>query len=348
MCVYVKNAKNGLGTARPEWPDVAAATGELIANGDLAQSFPDTSRTEVVSSGTSGTSGTASGTEVVETGTPGALRDPWQAPDEAEPEADPAHDPAHDPHEVTVQLDDVGSQVEDLLVRQAKGAKTGKGSPDASDGPVFVDESGRRSRRYRRIGITVALACGVYAVVIVVTLLSGNSNAPWLPVPGQNADQPAGEVDTTDGPADSAGSSGDGTGTGTGTGPGTGAAPPGTVPTAADGSTPTAKGTGSAAPGASAGPGKPGTSAGPSPTATSTTPGPGTGAVDPSTSPTPTQNSPSPEPSTSTGGGSTSPDPSASAGPTPNGASDPSPLAEGPVAEGPAGEATPSTTERAL
>ncbi|MCZ9344788.1 bi-functional transferase/deacetylase, partial [Streptomyces sp. TRM76130] len=62
---------------------------------------------------------------------------------------------------------------------------------------VFVDESGRRGRLYRRIGIAVGLACAVYAVVMVVTLLSGNSDAPWLPVPGKEDGNPAGKVDTT-------------------------------------------------------------------------------------------------------------------------------------------------------
>ncbi|MEV0119621.1 hypothetical protein AB0H77_41270 [Streptomyces sp. NPDC050844] len=74
---------------------------------------------------------------------------------------------------------------------------------DAPDGPVFVDETGRRSRRYRRIGVIVAIACAVYAVIIVGTLLSGNSSAPWLPVKPKD-DKPASQVDTPDRPADSA------------------------------------------------------------------------------------------------------------------------------------------------
>ena len=50
-------------------------------------------------------------------------------------------------------------------------------APDASDAPVFVDETGRRGRTFRRIGITVGLACAAYAVVIVGTLLSGYEDA---------------------------------------------------------------------------------------------------------------------------------------------------------------------------
>jgi hypothetical protein len=88
-----------------------------------------------------------------------------------------------------------------------------QGRPDgpdaASDVPVFVDESGRRSRTFRRIGIFVGIACGAYAVVIVVALLSGNAGAPWLPVPvpGQADDKPAaGEVGSSSAPDDSASS----------------------------------------------------------------------------------------------------------------------------------------------
>ncbi|WP_189709723.1 translation initiation factor IF-2 [Streptomyces phaeofaciens] len=98
----------------------------------------------------------------------------------------------HDPDEVTVQID----------APHAAGARSGQ---EASDVPVFVDESGRRSRTFRRIGISVGIACGAYAVVIVATLLSGNAGAPWLPVPGQGGDdKPSGEVDATRGPRASA------------------------------------------------------------------------------------------------------------------------------------------------
>jgi hypothetical protein len=127
-----------------------------------------------------------------------AGEDSWQESEH------PEH--THDPHEVTVQMDGVGRQLEDWLVQQAKGAPSAQ---DASDGPVFVDETGRRSRRYRRIGMAVGMACAVYAVVILATLLSGNSSAPWLPELGQKQeDGPAGKVDTPPLPADSAGPTG--------------------------------------------------------------------------------------------------------------------------------------------
>ncbi|MEV6618706.1 translation initiation factor IF-2 [Streptomyces sp. NPDC051051] len=97
-----------------------------------------------------------------------------------------------DPDEVTVQLDS-----------PHRGAGPRGGGPNASDAPVFVDESGRRSRTFRRIGIAVGLACATYAVVIVGTLLSGNAGAPWLPVPGRNDDEPAARVETSDEPISS-------------------------------------------------------------------------------------------------------------------------------------------------
>ncbi|WP_176986170.1 hypothetical protein [Streptomyces sp. 2231.1] len=165
----------------------------------------------------------------------GTLRDPWDesATTAADSMSAPAAgataartgDATHDPHEVTVQLDAV--QLGDVQLSPAAGAARGA---DA-DGPVFVDESGRRSRRFRRIGMLVAVACAVYAVVIVATLMSGSSDAPWLPVPGQNEQAPAGRVGISPAPADSARPSATGTGTGTGS-----AAPDDTV-APSDGST---------------------------------------------------------------------------------------------------------------
>ncbi|MFJ8468663.1 hypothetical protein [Streptomyces swartbergensis] len=304
--------------AQPEWPDVAAATGELLAD-DRAR---DRRATQVFSGGDVQVPGTrpSAGTELTEIlrgiprqsegeadsfaagpGTRPSVRDPWQE------DADPvghvragtlaAH--AHDPHEVTVQLDAV--QLGDGFVRQVEEG-TGAGSGTTGDRPVFVDESGRRSRRFRRIGIAVALACGVYAVVIVATLLSGNSNAPWLPVPGQKEGRPAGQVDTPPQPTESA-PAGD-----------TGATAPGSAPATEEATAP-APGPGALQPAASASPGRSGTAARPSPTATPTTPAaPGKGVTDPTptepadppttpaTDPTPTVE-PTPEPTEPTGAG---------------------------------------------
>ncbi|MEH0423779.1 hypothetical protein [Streptomyces sp. B21-083] len=217
---------------------------------------------------------------------------------------------------MTVQLDGVGRQVDELLVGQVKeGADAGGG-----DGPVFVDETGRRSRRYRRIGIVVGTACAVYAVVIVATLLSGNSDAPWLPVPGQQDEQPAGKVDTSPLPAesvlpsDSAGvTSAPGASVSAGVTPSKGAA----VAVPADASASASKNPGpsvSARPSASVGKPAPGTS----------TPGPDpepSVSVSSTPAPSPSESvAPSPDPS---------PTPTGDGGTVAGGPSDPTPIAEG-------------------
>ncbi|MFI0967229.1 hypothetical protein ACH4S8_38460 [Streptomyces sp. NPDC021080] len=123
---------------------------------------------------------------------PGATPDAGRPlPASAENSGAPAN--GHDPNEVTVQLGGVSLRARGTV----QPGKNVSAAGEASEGPVFVDASGRRSRRFRRLGMLVAVACAVYAVVIVATLLSGNSNAPWLPVPGQEEDMPAGQVKTS-------------------------------------------------------------------------------------------------------------------------------------------------------
>jgi hypothetical protein len=253
----------------------------------------------------------------------GVLADPW------------GKSAGADPDEVTVQLDGPVQRVDD-------GGKSGPGAGrDGSDGPVFVDESGRRSRRYRRIGMAVGIACAVYAVVIVATLLSGSSDAPWLPVPGQKDDAPAGKVDTSPLPAESGRASG-----------GSGSVAPGNIPTARNGTTPSPGASASGKPGASKGPsGKASTSASPGPSASksaSATSG-GSGGnpvVRPSQ---PTSASPDPTPTTST-----SPPADPTPTPTPTGStgtgtvadapSTPSPVAQEPAASASAPAPAPSQT----
>ncbi|MDQ0684178.1 hypothetical protein QFZ56_003141 [Streptomyces achromogenes] len=172
------------------------------------------------------------------------LRDPW-----GEKPGGPDGEGA-DPGEVTVQLDPLKQGRPD-------------GTDAAGDVPVFVDESGRRSRTFRRIGIFVGIACGAYAVVIVAALLSGNAGAPWLPVPvpGQADDKPAaGEVDSSSAPDDSAS-------------PGPGA-PDSVRP----------GGTGATASGSAAAPGRPGASKGPGASGSAAPTGAASAAVRPSAS----------------------------------------------------------------
>ncbi|WP_166022241.1 hypothetical protein [Streptomyces chilikensis] len=113
------------------------------------------------------------------------------------------------PIEVTVQLKavSIGGRNAGTPVRRSETAP-------GQDGPVFVDSSGRRSRRFRRLGALIGLVCAVYAVAIVFTLLSGNSSAPWLPVPEQKqrGDAPAGAPEQPSSPPGDAVPSPSGTG----------------------------------------------------------------------------------------------------------------------------------------
>jgi hypothetical protein len=99
--------------------------------------------------------------------------------------------------EVTVQL----SAVTIGDGRLGVPASAEPAAPD-HDGPVFVDVSGRRGRRFRLLGAVIGVACAVFAVAIVATLLSQNSSAPWLPVPEQKPRQetPAQQAETTPSP----------------------------------------------------------------------------------------------------------------------------------------------------
>ncbi|MEV0175409.1 hypothetical protein AB0I00_30365 [Streptomyces sp. NPDC050803] len=261
---------------------------------------------------------------------PASVRDPWQDPEaEREPVGSAA---THDPHEVTIQLDGIGLQL-DGAIRAAKGGPGG--GSDSSDGPVFVDESGRRSRRFRRLGIAVGIACAVYAVVIVTTLLSGNSNAPWLPVKSPKDEQPAGQVDTPPLPAESAPSTG------------TGEVSPGASPSASDGVTPS-PGASATAPDASGTAEEPGVTTDPEPTATKTTTDPGTdptwdpdptdAPTTPTTDPTPTDEPTTPDPTETEGeggSGGTGTDNVA------DGPSDPTPITDERPAEEPGSTASP-------
>lgn len=260
-----------------------------------------------------------------------SVRDPWQEEPAGEPVA-----VTHDPHEVTVQLDAVQFGADGVL--RTATAKPG-GSQESADGPVFVDESGRRSRRYRRIGLAVGLACAGYAAVIVATLVSGNSDAPWLPVPGQQQERPAGKVETSPRP--------DGTDTAPGSGTGL---LPGDSPS--DGATGLPEpGASVPAPGATAGRDEPGASADPEPTATrrSRQPGSATGTTpapqaseQPATTPPPASPPPADDPAPVTSA------PAGDGGAAP--AADPvaAPAADRPVAAENAGaEPAPTATSAA-
>ncbi|MEU9440655.1 hypothetical protein AB0D42_06950 [Streptomyces sp. NPDC048304] len=130
------------------------------------------------------------------------------------PAHDPANPPAHEPPDVTVRPAPVPS----AGAAPAEPAAAPPPDADRDDRPVFVDASGRRGRRFRRLGMGVAVACAGYGAVIAATLLSGNSTAPWLPVPGQGDDKPAGQVHVSPRPSASSVPSLSGPGAVTGTG----------------------------------------------------------------------------------------------------------------------------------
>lgn len=103
----------------------------------------------------------------------------------------------HEPNEVTVQLDGLGRQLSELLPEP--------GAPEGSDGPVFVDESGRRSKTLRRFGWVLAAVCVCCAVTLVGAVLGGNSSAPFLPLSGREEHKKAGEVQVPPAPGESTG-----------------------------------------------------------------------------------------------------------------------------------------------
>ena len=233
--------------ARPEWPEAGAAGGADVE----AQTFPETGAL-----------------------TAARVEDPWDTRHCRDPRTEEPGTPnkanktdkANKHAANRASRPDIGSVAEksSAWTVRPEGSQREKRFGAGAHRPVFVDVSGRRSRRVRRLGIAVGVACAGYAVVIVATLVSGNSTAPWLPVPGQGGDRPASTADTTPEPSRSAGPSG--TGGGVPGAPAPAGAPRTSAPAAAGarpepGTTPT---------GASAGPGHPGTSADPGSAATAT------------------------------------------------------------------------------
>lgn len=313
--------KNWREDAQPEWPAAASPTRDVPVVGPGSQSLAGVGGQPLASmagesvryrslmdvpreSGLLSASNISNGLSENERSSD--LRDPWgEEPGGADGETS-------DPAEVTVQLDPLKKGRPD-------------GSDAASDVPVFVDESGRRSRTFRRIGIVVGTACGAYAVVIVAALLSGNAGAPWLPVPvpGQADEKPAaGKVDGTSAPDKSAS-------------PRHGV-PGGTVP-GGSGATATASGTMPGKPGASTVPGASG-SAAPSGKASTAARPSASGAARPSTGATATGSSaPGPSSPVVAPPPPSTPPPASSPAASPSASSEPSPAggASTTVADGP-------------
>ncbi|MFJ4923919.1 hypothetical protein [Streptomyces sp. NPDC088725] len=119
----------------------------------------------------------------------------------------------HEPSNVTVERDGLGRQLSELPAGAGPAQESGPGREtvrDVTDRPVFVDASGRRSKKLRRAGWVVTLACAGYAVTLAIALVGGSSSAPWLPLPGHKelpgpADQPTSDrVDVRPGPVSGA------------------------------------------------------------------------------------------------------------------------------------------------
>lgn len=56
-----------------------------------------------------------------------------------------------------------------------------------SEGPVFVDSSGRRARVFRRVGLVAGIASVGYATVLAVAIMGGTPFAPETLIPGSSA-----------------------------------------------------------------------------------------------------------------------------------------------------------------
>jgi hypothetical protein len=118
-------------------------------------------------------------------------------------------------------------------------------------GPVFVDSSGRRQRRVRRIGRLLAVPAAAYLALLLSSVLGGPTvSSPYLPLTGGNgrgagghtpatpatgASSPAAEADRTSGTGTSGHAPGGGTPTPAATtatpgGPASPSAPPATAP----------------------------------------------------------------------------------------------------------------------
>jgi hypothetical protein len=106
----------------------------------------------------------------------------------------------------TMQLDSLGPEF----------ARRGRPEPvlpelsvEGGDGPVFVDESGRRGKKFRRLGWVLGAICAVYAVMLVASLIGGNSFAPGLLIPGEKSEEKAESVKSEPSPTPSVPKAGD-------------------------------------------------------------------------------------------------------------------------------------------
>ncbi|MGW4892633.1 hypothetical protein ACWEQL_10260 [Kitasatospora sp. NPDC004240] len=106
----------------------------------------------------------------------------------------------------TLPVTDAHAEAFDAAYAEAGGWYPGADAPDvpAADAgpeeadtapPVFVDSSGRRQRRVRRLGLVLAVPAAGYLVLLASTVLGGPTvSAPFLPLPQPAPSAPAPEA----------------------------------------------------------------------------------------------------------------------------------------------------------
>jgi hypothetical protein len=77
-----------------------------------------------------------------------------------------------------------------------RGRRRKRRGNESADGPVFVDNSGRRSKLLRRIGLLVGVLCVGYAVVLGLAFMGIGTSSPSSLLPfggGQGGQGPGGQ-----------------------------------------------------------------------------------------------------------------------------------------------------------
>ncbi|MFI6340865.1 hypothetical protein [Streptomyces sp. NPDC050535] len=86
----------------------------------------------------------------------------------------------------TAQADGDASYGDDSQTLVADGHGPAGRSGSAGGAPIFVDPSGRRASRIRRMGWLVAAGCVCSVATLGVAVTDSNSTAPWLRIPGMS------------------------------------------------------------------------------------------------------------------------------------------------------------------
>ncbi|MEU6379983.1 hypothetical protein [Streptomyces sp. NPDC046909] len=84
--------------------------------------------------------------------------------------------------------------------RAERGRRRKRRGNESADGPVFVDNSGRRSKLLRRIGLLVGVLCVGYAVVLGLAFMGIGTSNPSSLLPFGNGGQGGPGVQNGNGP----------------------------------------------------------------------------------------------------------------------------------------------------